>query len=448
MKLQYAAVLLALTGCASVNVLKVGADDTREGVPFYLPRPYVSVFEPFVVGATAYVVNGQLSPDGQYLLIDNASIEAPALKQRLQIGKAETLSVPSRQVRRAAPPAPKVEQGGGEQGDRTLIPPAAASAAASAADGNGQAAPETALGQFNVSVLNSNAAFAVTPGRRFFDIVWLPDFDEKYIVQAKPGLGNANVSISTGQGWSLQGLDAKLDNSAIVGPLLDLYKTSLGALGQLAKAKIFPPGLLAMGGEQGLIETSQATAGTRLSVKVTIVQVAAPGLYPVLKPAEKAAADAARAQWAAASAGILYPVLPFTSVAFNTYEVMVVEAARPTGDSPMNLQRYFDSGAVPALPGETQAAIKGTPAAGGGQLDLAALTNTVNEKLAGVKGNDGAFWKLSDLTGNADRLTGTMTLTAGRQKPAELASELALQRFVAAQMPDKLRSGNIFLTLK
>ena len=41
----------ALAGCASVNVVKVTGDPQPEGIPFYLPRPYVQVFEPFVIGS-------------------------------------------------------------------------------------------------------------------------------------------------------------------------------------------------------------------------------------------------------------------------------------------------------------------------------------------------------------------------------------------------------------
>ena len=65
----------------------------------------------------------------------------------------------------------------------------------------------------------------------------MPDFDEKYVVQGKAGLGNANIGITMTQGWACAGLDAHIDNSALVKPLLDLYSTSLDALGKLAPAR-------------------------------------------------------------------------------------------------------------------------------------------------------------------------------------------------------------------
>ena len=63
-----AAAIAILTSCSSVQVIKVTGNTQPEGIPFYLPRPYVQVFEPFVIGSKAYLVSGKLSPNGKYLL--------------------------------------------------------------------------------------------------------------------------------------------------------------------------------------------------------------------------------------------------------------------------------------------------------------------------------------------------------------------------------------------
>ena len=60
-----------LSGCASVRVVSVTNPGQPEGIPYYLPRPYVQVFEPFVISSTSYFVSGVLSQDKQFLLIDN-----------------------------------------------------------------------------------------------------------------------------------------------------------------------------------------------------------------------------------------------------------------------------------------------------------------------------------------------------------------------------------------
>jgi hypothetical protein len=175
-------------------------------------------------------------------------------------------------------------------------------------------------------------------------------------------LGNAGVIINTGQGWSLQGLDAKIDNSAVVKPLLDFYSGILAALQKLATAKIQAPlALLSAGagtGPQAAAVAGDKTAkaefpaGTPVTVKVTKVRIVAPGLYPILKPKEIASVTLTTEE----QKRILMPKPPYTNIAFNTYDVIVIEAARSTGDSALRIQQYVDStapgaGAVPANPG-------------------------------------------------------------------------------------------------
>lgn len=459
--LAAAMTVLFLAGCASIKVIKVKPDEAVEGIPFYLPRPYVTVFEPFVVASKAYLVGGQLSPDGQYLLIDNVKTD---LDGHFQVVHGERMAVPSRLVRRAelsgklsrkqpklggpqgkvdeiapdptaaetsATPLPSTPVSEGKSRDDKTKPPGEATSKDKDTT-NSPGEPTTSVGQFNISVLNSNASFAVTPGRRFFDITWLPDFDEKYVVQGNPGLGNSNIAVTLGQGWSLQGLDAKLDNSAIVKPILDFYKVSMDAYGQLAKGKILPADAISTGGPQGSIQSDRAMAGIRLSVKVTVVQVAAPGIYPILKPSEKAAAEETRKSLGQNARNLLLPWQPFTNVAYNTYEVIVVEAARPSGDSPMNLQRYFDPVTMPALPEATVSAIN--PSDSPPKITPEILAQNLNEALAERKGDDGGFWRVSNVKSmdtSGKKWSMTATLSGGRSPPTDLPNAGPLQVFIA-----------------
>ena len=442
-----------LASCASVNVVKVTGDTQPDGIPFYLPRPYVQVFEPFVIGSKAYLVSGKLSPDGKYLLIDNTTDPLDGLF-RSDLKREQAPKVPVNIIRKAP------GLGGSAQGGTDL--PAAAEAAASAASAAAGSASEPTgaqpVGNFNVSVTNTSALFPPTLGRRFFDVVWMPDFDEKYVVQAKPGLGNSNVGVTMTQGWGLYGLDARLDNSAVVKPLLDFYSTGLDALSKLAKSKIFPAGELVGGGAQGAIETADLPPGARVTIKVTRVQVVAPGLYPILKPkealsAEKGAAAVQSKEGGPETAGASdtrdlvirhIPQRPYTNIAFNTYEVVVVEAARPSGDTPMNLQRYFDQtgpdGSLVTPPSQNNLT------GGGGPFDVAAFEKTVNELLANRKGSGGEVWKLSNLKQDGANLTGTATLTGGTNKPAGLVTMADLGAFVARQSGSKFLPGNVRLT--
>jgi hypothetical protein len=372
------AAVITLGGCANVKVMKVQVapgEKEPEGIPFYLPRPYVQVYEPFVISSKAWLVGGRITPDGQFLHIDNAEGNLDgALAAKIAPGSGFPLAA----VRITSPQA--LAAGANPSNDRPLDSTSADGKrepkveAAGKPGANNEADPPAEAaspnGQFNMKVTQSSVPFPPTLGRRFFDVVWMPDFDEKYVFQGQPGLGNANVGVTMVQGWGLNGLDARLDNSALVQPLLDFYSTGLDVLSQLARSKILPaPAPALQGGAQpksavtdnllkrrddgrSLIERQQQlTAGTQVSVKVTKVKVAAPGLYPVLKPREVAEARDA------SNETLFIPNRPYTNVAFNTYEVLVVEAARSTGDSPMNLQRFFDvdvPGKAPSAPPQSE----------------------------------------------------------------------------------------------
>jgi hypothetical protein len=83
------AVLIALLagGCASVSVRKVPTPtqyntwtdaqqreaDSIDGLRFYMPRPFINVFESFPVRTDVYLAQGEVSPDGKYVLIRQIS---------------------------------------------------------------------------------------------------------------------------------------------------------------------------------------------------------------------------------------------------------------------------------------------------------------------------------------------------------------------------------------
>lgn len=349
---------LALAGCASVSVYKVNAEgkiekDTPEGLRFYLPRPYVSVFEPFIVSSTVYLARGEVSPDSNYVLLTQVPAGLDALVNRdLSSGTQQSMGpmrIDATQVR-------VTERTLGGPQSVSAAEPAASAASAPAPAASAASAPESKKaeikgGILNYKAINDNSAYAITPQPRYFNILWLPDFDEQYVVTAKAGLGNAGVALGFGQGWSLQSLEATVDNSAIAKPLLDFYSGTLGALQKVATAKIEAP-LAALAGKPQSVGAGAGAAGTAatfeggtpVTVKVTKVRVVAPGLYPVLKPKEVQAPLPSTL-----TDRILAPSQPFTNIAFNTYDVIVIEAARTTGDSALRIHQYVDS----TVPGST-----------------------------------------------------------------------------------------------
>lgn len=322
--------MLICLGCASVRVEKVGDPDGQPGVRFYRPRPYVAVFEPFIVGSEVHIAQGRLSSDGSWVVLTGLAEDEDLGGRLLSRAGDGSLRFPAHEV---------LAVSGGAQGDEEETPgeeliPAPLPQDAVAPGG----------GISNLKVRNDPDAFSLTPLRRYFDIVWLPDFEEDYVVRGRAGFGNAAIDVGLGQGWSLQGLDASSDNSSIVGPILGLYQSSMKMLETLGKAKLgLPPGVA--GGAQGIEERGFAgevfDAGTPVTVKLTFVRIVAPGIYPVLKRTEIEAIDAEAMQNRIGDR-LLVPIYPYTRIAFHTYEVAVIEAAQPTGDSPFRLHQYLD----------------------------------------------------------------------------------------------------------
>ncbi|MFC5478212.1 hypothetical protein [Massilia suwonensis] len=424
----------SLAGCAGVRVVSVSHPTEPEGIPYYLPRPYIQVFEPFIIGASNYFVSGVLSADKNYLLIDNVKDQGELGSLfKSDLGKDAGSRIPVAVIR-----APGREFGA------TGSPQGATESGTGPAEGNTEekseskkeiapAAPADS-GKYGLSVTTTPTPFPPTLGRRFFDIVWLPDFDEKHVVQGTPGLGKADIGVVLTQGWGLYGMNAKIDNSALARPFLDFY----ASLGKLAASRITPATALG-GAPQGAVDTSDMTAGQRVTVKVTKATVAAPGLYPVLKPAEMASARAA----GAADTGKRHlPAPPFTNIAFNTYEAMLVEAAKPSGDSIPGLQQAAPPPpSVPHGRGAADAPYPDQPDAD----SVASLEKNLNALLANRKSSTSGFWQLSGLALAGGKLKGTATLVGGSSKPPQLNTLEQLKVFLAEQTGARFQPKDIEL---
>lgn len=378
-------VMLTLGGCASVKTRKIdsnGQPTGPNGIRFYLPRPYVVVTEPFVIGSDVYLLRGHLTPDSQHVVIDAADPEIDGVlksylladpKREVRIPAASIKLLPSNQDARWSPQATEseaAEEGepersasseagdeGGKQPDESKpddpTKPGDPTKPDKAADTPGEAeAPST--GVIGTKVENDPNTFSITPLKRYFDIAWLPDFDEQYVVTGKAGLGNASIGVRLGQGWSLQGLETTADNSKMTDTLTALWGDAIKSLYALAKSKYALPAAF-LGGAQAQTEgqptLATATGGIPVTIKLTIARVAAPGLYPILKPKELACLTGSDGKDALtclpvadykSQQNVVLPVPPLTNVAFNVYRLIVLEAARPDGDSITAIQRYFD----------------------------------------------------------------------------------------------------------
>lgn len=347
-----AAVITVAAGCASVTVRKVPTPtqyihwtddmqreaDEMQGFRFYLPRPFVNVFESFPVRTDIYFAQGVISPDGAYVLVTKIIPEARFKKLDVE-GKASSdvyhfsdqtaLSIPAYYIKSTpSTPAPAQPQSGTPDVAAGLLSAALNSSGGSSSIkllGSGlstdavtdllkglggltptkeskpgmglppQLEPGEKTGIQTQKTTNDNGLSAYQPMRGNMDIAYLPDFEEQYVISSYAGLGLASVEINYGQGWSLQGFNSIVDNSEINRRIFDLIDTA-AALGKglaFAAAGVpFPVELPAAALQSGLVVLpddsikSVSAPGTPVTLKIAVVHYAAKGLYPVIKPRE------------------------------------------------------------------------------------------------------------------------------------------------------------------
>ncbi len=371
------AAAIILTSCSSVEIIKVPSKaqyaqnewdeekqikaDNIKGNRYYMPRPFISVYEPFVVSSKVFFLNGVVTADGKYIVLGKLKGDATKeLKGLVQSVNANAVIPTSYLTYRAnSIGTPQTDE---EELTAGNLATGVAESDSNTPDDDGEKpdtpssnekAAQPITGQSKSIVTNDNNAFAVTPMRRYFDIVYLPDFDEQYAVVIKNRLGNSTNNLAMGQGWSLQGLDIKVDNNEINKRIFDLMdfaakvakQAGLNALGipniptgSDTVAVPISEGLEALDGTQAGEDSAKAleTSGQPITLKITLADYASPGIYPILKPRE--IIDFNPSQKAEQ---FKYLTQPFR---FNTFSYAVVEPlATGTGNGiPISSKQYFE----------------------------------------------------------------------------------------------------------
>ena len=272
MRLRYAFLLVvlcqaALAGCTSVTATRVKPDDYKtEGVRYWLAAPYVLVRFPtevsrteelfqFTAGDKKFEPLGPLAghapaswmPGQANSIITHASLFSVAVKNPAKPPAAAGSGALGTGSHDDPKPAAGQDPGTGK-------PPAAADAGPTTPSSH---APERAA--------PSSLADAVS-------VVWLPDYCEQYAVSQRSVLASLKFTVELGDGWKLGKLDTSQDSTAVVGKILDLVGTGIGAQKDIAVEKI-------KAGAAG----SQAKQAIQARTLVrTTVRYLKPGLYPIL----------------------------------------------------------------------------------------------------------------------------------------------------------------------
>lgn len=494
-------VTFASAGCATVSVRKVPTPtqyvrwtdemqreaDRIEGIRFYLPRPFISVFESFPVRTDIYIANGVVSPDGQFVLIRGIRPES-GLGNYMARQTVE-VAVPRREVLR--PSSPEL------QGDVEDEEAAAEAGAESPQESDGAppaqpeapAPPRPRTGITQGTVTNDNGAFAYQPLRGNFDLVYMPDFEEQYAVSGSADLGNTTFAVNLGQGWSLQGFNSLTDNSQLNDRIFDVIDTSI-ELAKTAATKGLDRLLadMAAGGTKAIEPQGdvmeEADPGTPVTLKIVVVHYAAKGLYPVIKPRElqervinstpsyffldlfrafptvrpasefdATALERARYAIEKQTGNFTVPRYPYQYVSFNTFRYMAIELVKPEGAPFGNLYdrtgTVGDPGAVSSVETLIQLIKEMYPQADGQEpaarspssdkpantpeaVFLAAVKQSVTFPAGAGEGT--ARYFVSKAVLSQDRSTVTVTLNASPQGPPPDITREAVEAAITEQV--------------
>ena len=308
--LSVLAVLLG-TACSDVRVLKVPSptqydhwDDERqrcadsmEGFRFYMQRPFIVVNEPFPLTSKSYIVDGYVSPDRGHVVVTAPQGETlGGVLKTCRYCTATTAGSPQSAAEKYSFPYSALRlRGGSPQSARE-----GAGAPQSTGEGTQLVMPEGegSLGITEIGARVTNEPYPTTLLRRYIDIVNLPDFDEQFAVRRIQGLGSVSSELTTGQGNILQGFNARVNNE-------DLSRLAYGMIHAGAQA-LTSKGINALGlpalpaGSTGIVPGDSPDSGKPESVSeklgnlryepislvISVIYYATPGVYPIMKPRE------------------------------------------------------------------------------------------------------------------------------------------------------------------
>ncbi len=269
---------VASIGCARVEVAPADPNKCeRAGIPFYMQRPYMALKREIPVAGDAGYIAGQVKGDVVHIL------NAP--QELLEFLGGDPYV-----------PLASIGLDDGLQRERDDLKPPVVS------DPNKPNKPDS--NDKSTEATESKSAGALTtatgdvswdstvpqalPVSMLYDIVYLPDLDEKYVVSAEGGLGQAELGAAMGPGSTLNKFSMSVDNTEMGKLVADTINKFSDVAVQAATKGL---GTGTSGAEDGVGEgTSAAEAGFRenqfISMRYAYVIYATPGLYPILKNTE------------------------------------------------------------------------------------------------------------------------------------------------------------------
>ena len=359
----------AMNGCARLDYVKVPTptqyslwtrDDQRnadrmKGVRYYLPRPFVHLKQSVPVAQRVAFVSLEISKDKTYYEISLPKMAPLWLKRAMprRISSRQVLQASLRGRVADANGAPLRLESGADDGPNLVEEPE-----------EDVAAPIDRPSELTARTGFISDTDPVTRLSDRMDVVYLPDFEEQYVIQPYPGLGQADIETRLRNGWAAEVFAQKVDNSNLIPYVIrQVESASEAAAGIFTTwaplAMGVPPGtvptpsdvasgLRLESGEEITGEQIEALLGGVILFKVAEVKIAQPGIYPILKPREiqhwlgqgtimigrdpqetlELSLQTANLPWVRPDMAFI-PVPPFTMVGFNvTTDIFIAPATQ------------------------------------------------------------------------------------------------------------------------
>lgn len=125
-----------------------------------------------------------------------------------------------------------------------------------------------------------------------YDIIYLPDFTEQYAIKTRAGLGTAKMDIGLEYGWMAESVKTETDNSGVgkflyenITKFIDLGVTALKPVEKAAEA-IAETDAVTEEKKDEIEAAADKDGTTRVILKVVVLEIATPGLHPLIKRKE------------------------------------------------------------------------------------------------------------------------------------------------------------------
>jgi hypothetical protein len=154
-------------------------------------------------------------------------------------------------------------------------------------------------------------------------VLYLPDFDEQYAVEVKPGLGMAAGGIGMENGWMVERAAVQVDNRELGKFVFNNLQKGIDLGLDTLKTAIAPGSVQAQAAAEAAAKAIAQAGEERRPVllRIRYVVEAQPGMYPILKPKEIASLE----KKGNPAKYVYVPYPPVTVVGYDARVTVLVE---------------------------------------------------------------------------------------------------------------------------